>query len=111
MHTSGNGDDDEMTAAPTTQGHEPDGKDRTAPGPSVTDENDGASTTRRKFLGGAGKKAAFVVPVVWTLSAQKAMAGASNPSANPSCATDGEICVTNTDCCSDVCAFGRCIGG
>ncbi|MGD2111251.1 MAG: hypothetical protein PVI86_17880 [Phycisphaerae bacterium] len=68
------------------------------------------TTTRRGFLGGTGKKAAFIVPAVWTLSAPKAMAAGSNPSANPSCATDGEICVTNTDCCSDVCAFGRCVG-
>jgi len=77
---------------------------------STSDEGLRSATTRRGFLGGAGKKAAFVVPVVWTMSAQKTMAGGSNPSANPSCATGDEICVTNTDCCSNVCAFGRCVG-
>lgn len=112
MHRGGNRDDSAaaVKAIASTQDSRPQGEDAAAAVPSVADEDGGSFTTRRRFLGGAGKKAAFVVPVVWTLSAPKAMAAGSNPSANPSCATDGEICVTNTDCCSNVCAFGQCVG-
>jgi len=80
------------------------------PGEPKSLDSADARPTRRRFLR-VGKKAAFVVPAVWTLSAQTAMAGTSNPSGGPSCAGAGEICVTNTDCCSNTCAFGRCVGG
>jgi hypothetical protein len=55
-----------------------------------------------------GTKGVFIVPVVWTLTAQQAQAAGSNPSANPSCIGDGEPCVLDSDCCSGECSFGFC---
>jgi hypothetical protein len=60
------------------------------------------------FLGGVVKKAAFAVPVVWTLSAQQAFAAGSKPSANPSCLDAGEPCTLDAECCSESCQMGFC---
>ena len=51
--------------------------------------------TRRKFLTDTGKKAAFVVPVVLSLTAQPVMAASGE-----SCSAYGADCDVNEDCCS-----------
>jgi hypothetical protein len=66
---------------------------------------------RRAFLGDAVRKAAFAMPVIWTLTAQQARAAGSNPSGNPSgpaCMDDGELCTMDSDCCSGNCIAGIC---
>lgn len=67
-----------------------------------------AVSTRRTFLGDVGRKTVYITPVVWTLTAQQALAGGSNPSANPSCVPNGELCFDDSDCCSNNCALGTC---
>ena len=67
---------------------------------------DRPTTTRRAFLGGSGRKALYVTPVVLTLTAQHALAGASGRDGvacgsafkhtpGSPCATDG----SQKDCC------------
>ncbi len=64
--------------------------------------------TRRDVLR-QGRKLAYVVPVVMTLSAQEALAAPSNPSATPSsCVDSGEACFSDSDCCSGECNVGFC---
>jgi len=65
-------------------------------------------STRRTFLGVVGRKTVYITPVVWTLTAQQALAAGSNPSANPSCVPNGELCDDNSDCCSNNCVAGTC---
>lgn len=65
---------------------------------------------RRAFLKSAGKKACWVAPTVWTISARQTLAAGSHPSANPSCMAFNEDCVTNADCCSNNCFAGKCAG-
>jgi len=66
-------------------------------------------TTRRSFLRHLARKAAYVTPVVMTLSAQRARA-AANPSApsGAGCAQDGAACVFQSDCCTGLCMMGVC---
>jgi len=52
-------------------------------------------TTRRGFLTRTGKRAAFVLPAVWSLSAQQAAAASGM-----SCSAYGAHCEVNEDCCS-----------
>ena len=66
------------------------------------------NATRRDFLGRVGKRAAFIVPVVWTLTAQDAQAAGSNPSASPSCVPHGGLCAMDSDCCSGNCTGNEC---
>ena len=64
--------------------------------------------SRRQVLR-RGAKLAYVAPAVMTLSAQQAFAGASNPSGTCSAALiTGELCETDSDCCSRDCDFGIC---
>jgi hypothetical protein len=57
----------------------------------------------------AGAKLAYVAPAVLTLSAGDAFAAISNPSAFCSTALhSGELCETDSDCCSKNCDFGVC---
>jgi hypothetical protein len=69
---------------------------------------DAAPSLSRRRLLCWGKRAAFVVPVVWTLTASQALAAGSNPSATPSCLGTGELCSTDSDCCSGKCKKGVC---
>lgn len=61
----------------------------------------GALTTRRGFLGGAGRKALYVTPGILTLTAQEAVASgficgsALKHTVGSPCATDG----SQKDCC------------
>ena len=77
---------------------------------AAEDIADVPTTTRRAFLGRTGTKAAFIVPAVWTLTAQQAMAAGSNASANPSCLEAAEPCILDADCCSNMCMVGMCVG-
>ncbi|MBN1344896.1 MAG: hypothetical protein JXQ73_19535 [Phycisphaerae bacterium] len=43
-------------------------------GPTEQTANGRASQTRRSFLGGSGKKALYLTPIVLSLSARRAMA-------------------------------------
>jgi len=64
--------------------------------------------TRREMLR-IGAKLAYVAPAVLTLSAHKAFAAASDPSGICSTAKHtGQLCETDTDCCSRNCALGIC---
>ena len=78
--------------------------------PAVTDATAAATTSRRGFLGDVGKKAAYVTPIVLTLTARQAVALGSNPSDTPSaaCLDPGELCGTDEDCCSGKCTGGVC---
>jgi hypothetical protein len=69
-----------------------------------------SGATRRGFLGDIGKKTAYITPVVLTLTAQRALALGSHPSANPSaeCLDTGELCEDDPDCCSGQCTGGVC---
>ncbi len=60
--------------------------------------------TRRAFLRGVGKKAAFVAPVIWSLTAQEAQAAASGAVKLPA----GASCQYDSDCQSGVCSGGTC---
>jgi hypothetical protein len=51
--------------------------------------------TRRRFLTDGGKKAAFIAPVVLSLTAQPAMAASGE-----SCSAYGAACEVNEDCCT-----------
>jgi hypothetical protein len=65
------------------------------------------SATRRDVIR-QGAKLAYLTPIVFSLSAQQALA-ASIPSGM--CSTGqqtGEPCFTDTDCCSGKCDFGVC---
>ena len=66
------------------------------------------TATRRTFLSNVGRKAIYITPVLWTLTAQQALAVGSNPSANPSCIPNGELCDDDADCCSNNCVVGTC---
>lgn len=57
--------------------------------------------TRRSFLASAGKKAAFVMPVVWSLTAEPAMAVSGG-----TCSPGGNACAVDADCCSLNCNGG-----
>jgi len=64
--------------------------------------------TRRDMLR-AGAKLAYVTPAVLTLSVTDICVAGSNPSAL--CSTGlpaGELCETDTDCCSGQCSLGVC---
>lgn len=71
-----------------------------------------AARSRRSFMIKFGRKAAWVAPVIVTLSARPAMAAASDPSGNPSagaeCVEAGDLCSVDSDCCSNDCRFGVC---
>ena len=69
------------------------------------DQHPSPVTTRRALLRGAAT-AAWIVPVVWTLTAQQAQAAPSGPQ----CATDGELCSADADCCSNDCQGFACNG-
>lgn len=72
------------------------------------DSADPAETLTRRRVLGLGKKAAFVVPVVWTLTAQRAMAAGSGPSGPVSTAGDGGEGDGDSDYCSGKCVVGTC---
>lgn len=57
--------------------------------------------TRRSFLASAGMKAAFVMPVVWSLTAEPAMAVSGG-----TCSPGGAPCAVDADCCSLDCNVG-----
>lgn len=64
--------------------------------------------SRREILR-LGAKLAYVAPVVITLSAHEAFAATSNPSGI--CSTGkhtGQLCETDSDCCTHQCALGVC---
>lgn len=69
---------------------------------AVTKEN------RRAFLLSVGRRAAWVSPILLTLSARQVRAAGSNPSAAPSCLGTNESCVVDSDCCSNDCQTGAC---
>lgn len=56
--------------------------------------------SRRTFLRGAAVKAAYVTPVVLTLSANSAKAGSEF---NSTCGDVGSPCTTGLECCSLIC--------
>ena len=88
-----------------------DGKSREPPagGPSeFLTPNPAPVRTRRRFLGSVGKKAVFIAPIVWTLTARQARAAGSNPS-SPSCVANGGVCADDSDCCSGNCPAGTCV--
>ena len=58
-----------------------------------------APTSRRSFIVGVGKKAAYITPIVMTLTAAPAVASAHAAS----CKTTGQPCTRNPSCCSNVC--------
>lgn len=62
--------------------------------PQTPDSEAGDVRTRRTFLADAGKKAAFVAPVVLSLTAQPAFAASGE-----SCSAYGAACEVNEDCC------------
>ena len=65
-------------------------------------EDDAApKVNRRRFLQDTAKKAAYIAPVVWVLSAREARAGGS-------CAPAGNLCGSDSDCCSVSCSIGLC---
>ena len=53
-------------------------------------------------------KLAYVVPTVMTLTAQEAFAGSHPSGACSTAAQTGELCETDTDCCSAACSIGVC---
>jgi len=63
---------------------------------------------RREMLR-VGAKFAYLAPTVFTLSARQAFAAVSNPSGVCSTAAHtGELCETDTDCCTGNCNLGLC---
>jgi len=82
-------------------------KESTSPGDGhaslpVGPEGSEPRSTRRAFLGGAGKKALYLTPVVLTLTARQAAAASGYPcgsnyvnTVGSPCATDGSL----RDCC------------
>ena len=60
-------------------------------------------TSRRSFIIGVGKKAAYITPIVMTLTAAPAVA---SPHA-ASCKPTGQPCTRNPSCCSNVCGNAR----
>jgi hypothetical protein len=81
------------------------GNDDTDPARLAQSASTDRRLSRRSFLA-LGRKAPFVVPVIYTLTAEQALAAGSAPSGPPSCLANGELCGTDTDCCS-----GNCLGG
>ena len=75
----------------TRRSKPPEGKELRA---SPEDTGGPTLSTRRKFLASAGKKAAFIVPVVTSLTAQEALAAGSY-----GCSPYGAPCVVDEDCC------------
>lgn len=72
-------------------------------GPRVT-----SPKSRREFLRW-GAKLAYVAPAVATLSTNVALAATSDPSGICSTALNtGQLCQTDTDCCSRKCTVGVC---
>jgi len=71
-------------------------QDRKGLRPSAEDSSKPAVSTRRTFLASAGKKTAFIVPVVSTLTAQEALAAGSYPACSPY----GNPCEVDEDCCT-----------
>lgn len=55
--------------------------------------------TRREFLGNVGKKAAYIAPIVMTLTASQARAG-SAADFDSTCGDDGSPCTVDEDCCA-----------
>lgn len=75
--------------------------------PSVRDRSTRLKS-RRDMLR-VGVKLAYVTPSILTVTAQQAFAAGSNPS--DICSTGlnvGELCETDSDCCSEDCDFGLC---
>jgi fructose-specific component phosphotransferase system IIB-like protein len=56
-------------------------------------------TGRRDFIVGVGKKAAYITPIVLTLTAAPAVASPHAASCKPA----GQPCTRNPSCCSNVC--------
>ncbi len=67
--------------------------------------------SRRSFMAMVGKRAMYAVPIILTLTAREARAAASPSNPSPDCAHDGDLCATNSDCCSNLCSVGQCVGG
>ena len=68
----------------------------------------GSFLSRRTMLKRSAKLA-YVAPVVLALSSQKAFAAGSNPSGICSTALNtGELCETDSDCCTNDCDLGVC---
>ncbi|MGD2110276.1 MAG: hypothetical protein PVI86_12920 [Phycisphaerae bacterium] len=63
--------------------------------PGEAEPSASVRSTRRSFLSRTGKRAVFVLPAVWTLSARHAAAGSG-----VSCSAAGAPCVVDDDCCS-----------
>ncbi len=77
-------------------------------GPHVRRQHTPSLTTRREMLR-VGAKLAYVAPSVLTLSARQVFAAASDPSGICSTAKHtGQLCETDTDCCSRQCNIGIC---
>lgn len=77
-------------------------------GPFRSSEQRARLRSRREVLR-VGAKLAYIAPCVLTLTAQQAFAAASNPSGICSTAKNtGELCETDTDCCSRKCNLGVC---
>lgn len=60
-------------------------------------------TTRRSFLSNVGRKAAYITPILLTLSAAPAAASSAIPSY---CTGAGSPCSVDGDCCSESCGVG-----
>lgn len=80
-----------------------DRKEKLDPSTPPADVDHTRTSTRRAFLGGAGRKALFAAPIIVTLSAQQALAAGSR---TVSCTLSGDACVTNEECCSATCTGG-----
>jgi len=79
-----------------------------APRPAAQDHRGQHLKSRRDLLR-IGAKVAYVTPSVLMLAATPAMAAGSNPSGVCSTGLNtGELCETDSDCCSKVCDFGVC---
>ena len=75
---------------------------------SANQMRNSAHKTRREMLR-VGAKLAYVAPSVLTITAAQALAAGSAGSGVCSVASDtGELCETDTDCCSGSCSLGIC---
>ena len=63
--------------------------------------------TRREFLANVGKKAAYIAPIVMTLTASQARAG-SAADFDSTCGEKDSPCTDAFDCCCGDCMGGEC---
>ena len=73
--------------------------------PGTGKDSNTETPTRRSFLKAVGKKAAYITPIVMTMSAKTALAGASKPF-DSTCGDTGSPCVVDGDCCAGLTCTG-----